>query len=45
MRINSFRGKVRSGGRAKIRQSGVGRKRVSMSVPRGIRVNLRIKQG
>lgn len=43
MRFNSFRGKVRSGGKAKIRQSGSGSKRVSISVPRGIRANIRIK--
>ena len=45
MRVNSFRGRVRSGGRIRIRQSGSGVKRVSMSVPRGTRVNLRIRQG
>lgn len=45
MRINSFRSRVRSGGRARIRQSGLGRKRVSLSIPRGTRANLRIKQG
>jgi len=45
MRTNSFRGRVRSGGRTKIRQSGLGSKRVSMSVPRGMRVNIKVKKG
>lgn len=45
MRFNSFRGRVRSGGKAKVRQSGLGNKRVSISVPRGMRVNIKVKQG
>ena len=45
MQRNFFRGKIRAGGKAKIRQLGQGSKKISFSVPRGMKVNVKVKQG
>ena len=46
MAIRNFaRGRIRAGGRSRIRQAGIGNKRVSMSIPRGMRVNLKVRKG